>query len=525
MLIFWTVTPLQSALLSTGVIDRPMEIDLIATSELMPLSTQREKLDSHLRGEIYFTTWLNSTYPSFTTQEYALLPFYIEANAHLPETGGNITSTTSKLWTELSCSPVEVTVGEDISPDGVQWDNALPVNLAGRNGCNATIFPDLIMREGDPRFYMDYWGSYSDENDADLEPMDGPWRWELASPDCPDVRNQFIAAWMDQKLSSTTGSPQVNMSATWCEIKYYKQRVRVSVDAKSLKPFQEAITNIGPREPLTDADFNTTAFEKFMKVGQLDDGLVNSREQFIFQHEPWLFNHSLQSLVSWYRQVKSPVGYALAVDMLDVQAYSDPEVLADAYDKAWKRQFAMSVRALVTNSSSAVDQRAIVKGPMTAIIVSRSFATAVESLLLVVALLNTALLWTCRKSRCHLQANPSSIKRLAHIAGNSPQVIDLFTVMDTLSEDQLSERLRESKFRLLQPADDERFTQPVIEVLEGGVEGEVKDVSESSPRHYKSKIPFALHRGVGAGFLIAVIGVIIGLAYLKSQELSAKGEC
>lgn len=530
-LVFWAVTPLQSALLATGVIDKPNYLSIANVSQLMALSKQSDQLSSHLRGELYFTAWLDIDYPPFTTPEYALLPFHIYEGSEVPERNGNISAVTTKLWVEVECSPARTVVGEDKSPSGIQWDNSVPVYVANDAGCNATVFPKLRMRDGEPSLYMDYWGSYKDGDDdydyegdeddeEELDTKSDMRGWELASRECPDVQNQFVAAWMEQTLTSDLGRPKISINATWCKINYYKQRVRATLDAKSLKPLVKGMTDIGDRERLSDNDFNTTAFEKFLRSGRLDRGLVDTTEQYVFQHEPWLYNHSVEALVGgWMRQIKDPVGYALAVDMNDVESYADPEALATAYDKAWKRQFALSVRRMTTNSSSTNDLQAVVEGPMTAIIVSRSFATAVEVLLLTVAVINFALLWACRRSKCNLQANPSSVRRLDDVAANSPAVINLLTAMDTFTDDELSQELKGSRFRLSEATMDGK---PAIEIVVGPLSASERPEGKEA-RYFESTKPIGLNRGVGFAFLMAILGGIAGLAYLKAQELAKNG--
>ncbi|KAI1010764.1 hypothetical protein LB503_005263 [Fusarium chuoi] len=91
VIVFWALTPLQSALLGTGIV-----------------------LDPEFLNTGYAIGWLGQQFPAFTTADYALLPFYPSTSTKLADVRKhttvslNITAETTKLWTELNCWPAEI---------------------------------------------------------------------------------------------------------------------------------------------------------------------------------------------------------------------------------------------------------------------------------------------------------------------------------------------------------------------------------------------------------------------------------
>src|SRR5688572_24621997 len=202
LLVLWAITPLQSALLAAGPVSYVEHHQLSSRKVLSDVSNQQSTMDSIFRGTIYYTTWLNLSFPSFTTPGYALAPFEVPLTSHQKQHETNITGRTTMFFSELSCYPAKIIVGEfEYTSDGI-WSTPVPVYILDNNGCNATVYPEDISRTKDDQdSSMRHLGSYSKENVYDLEPMDGDLRWELASPECPDVKNRFVATWMKQTLT------------------------------------------------------------------------------------------------------------------------------------------------------------------------------------------------------------------------------------------------------------------------------------------------------------------------------------
>ncbi|KAH8171661.1 hypothetical protein LIA77_08428 [Sarocladium implicatum] len=520
LLVLWAITPLQSALLATGVVVNIEQIHVTGNSGLTQVREQADMMDASIRGTIYHTTWLNLSFPEFTTAEYALNPFQMSEDSRLQGTSTNVTGSTSKYWAEVSCLPAKVSVGEFETSSNGMWSGVVPFYFVDDKGCNATIFPDdIIFRDSDPEVSMRYWGSYTDDNFYDLEPMDGPWRWELASQECPNVRNRFIAAWMKQKYNGQYDPPDINITAIWCDTTYYKQNVEVRLDARTMRPVDTVVRALTPRQPLKEDEFNITAFEQFMKVGQLDQGPVRSREIELFEHESFLFGTSLAKL---YEPIPVPVGYALAVDMLDIEKYSNPDVLGKAYESAWKRQFALLAHHLMADSEREPDSTVKIERHMTAVLVNRAFATALEVLLLLVASLTVALLWFCHKAPSNLRMNPSSIARIGKISGDSPEICNILSPMSSWNNEDLKGKLTGKRLRLV-PADTGRGTEPIIEIIQD-MAGSAGDPAVMKQEAFFQAIrPFALKQRSGWLFALAVIGAVISLSYLKSVDDAHNG--
>lgn len=525
MLVFWAITPLQSAILATDTIQYRGYADITHRSQLASVTSQAQRLNTDLRGNLYFTTWLKLDYPPFTTPEYALLPFQGSNRTSLPASKGNISAATTKIWTEIDCSPSEVDIGPNTSPSGVLWDKSTPVTLSHTNGCNSTVFPSLRMWETESAYNMDYWGSYLDARDDDdlkgnIKLKSGSKRWELASPECQNVEKQFAATWMTQTLDDDSIYPKLNATAIHCDIHYYKQLVWATVDAKTFRPVDKGITELSARQELGSSEFNHTAFERFIRFGKLKGDLVDTRESPSYTHDPWLLNTGLENLIK-STAIPDAVGYALAVDMLDLARYADRDTMAQAYKTAWKRQFALAISNLVVDATDSKPSQARIEGPMAAIVVNRAFATTVEVLLGVVAFLTCLLSWTCRIAPCHLRSNPSSISRLAAMVRNSPDIQESFTGTDALDVRRLGQALRNSRFQLVQG---EGQSEPKIVLTRSSKEQAAPATDRRDNKLFRAIKPVALRKWTGGAFLIVLAGVLAALGVLKAMDSAQNGE-
>ncbi|KAI6782432.1 Protein of unknown function (DUF3433) [Emericellopsis cladophorae] len=107
VLIFWAITPLQSAQLGTNEVKLTETRDLDARAQLLPIAEQRDVLDSKILHTGYAIAWLEQQYPPFMTPTEAFLPFYATKNSPV-QPGASWTAETTRLTTELDCWPAEI---------------------------------------------------------------------------------------------------------------------------------------------------------------------------------------------------------------------------------------------------------------------------------------------------------------------------------------------------------------------------------------------------------------------------------
>lgn len=96
VIIFWLITPLQSAILGTGPVNIQRFMNTTTSQETISSSDQPPILDQSILNEGYAITWLNQSLPPFTAPDYTLLPFTANTEReHTPTT--NWTGSTTKF--------------------------------------------------------------------------------------------------------------------------------------------------------------------------------------------------------------------------------------------------------------------------------------------------------------------------------------------------------------------------------------------------------------------------------------------
>ncbi|OAQ77321.1 hypothetical protein VFPBJ_07793 [Purpureocillium lilacinum] len=499
MLVFWVITPLQSAILGTGIALRTSPMNIVNRSQLLPVAEQAAKLGPEALMIGYSMGWLNGTPPQFTTHDYALLPFYIDDDPSPKKSAANWTATTTKLTTELTCWPAQASR---------RGPNTTMMDFLNGQGCNATINFDYHSTT----YMMQYVGFYGSAYSS----------YFLAGPQtCPfnrDVVHQFLAIWA--KLKTPPGpDASYNLTAMFCQSHYYKQDVRVTINAETKVADPNSFQALSERKVLSEDEFNSTAFD-FLVANGMDYGAeskIRDRPfQIVVEQTPRLRSNNL----SW--PVDPAIGYALAGQNLSMEAYSDPKTLQMAFDRATKYLFSAAVSRLLVNTTDFSDRTATSTYPLSGILVSRSFSAAVEALLTTCAILTLALLWLCRKAPCHLRANPNSISRLNDIFRNSPRVLDAFRKLDNAGGKSLHNLFRDDNFRLSRFKGHDGYELSLE--YTASKDRSSKECTSRDPEPYYDPIrPFALTRKMGIIFLVIMLSAAAVIAWLKSAETSNNG--
>jgi hypothetical protein len=364
---------------------------------------------------------------------------------------------------------------------------------------------------------MYYMGYYSDAH-ADLY---------VGNPYCPKTENsthQFLAIWYrqlglinDQEPTPKEKIPKYNISAIFCQPTYYKQRVLATVRSSRFEPDTESIKALSPREILTDKEFNRTAFEYILANGV--------QEHIITRDYPFnnvLEQHPRLNASGLTKPVSNMVGYALAGRDLPITDYANKDTLARVYDDTHQYLFSLAVTYLLTNTTELSNSTASVDYFLTGVVVSRIFATSVEGLLIVIAIFTSLVLWFCRTSPSQLQMNPSSIVKYLEIFRNSPECLQALASMDNADEKTLFDEFRQDQLRLVY--DNQSNTTKVSLEKFIGESMKPEDHNAGFQKGYYDPIrPLALRRWSGFLFVLALIGAMVGLSYLKQQEKILRG--
>ncbi|KAG5660657.1 hypothetical protein KAF25_003263 [Fusarium avenaceum] len=504
VMVFWLLTPLQSALLGTQVVTQTQLTNITHRSQLIPVEQQLARLDPEVLNNGYAVGWLGQPFPPFTTSKYALLPFYTGESPAPANVTTNLTAETTKLSTELDCWPAELE--QDGDPKRLSW------NFLNGQGCNTTV----SMRRG-INYTMYYMGYYSDAH-ADLY---------VGNPYCPVTENsthQFLAIWARQSdLIGTRETipkyvtPKFDITAIFCQPTYYKQRVLATVVSSKFEPDTESMEPLGPKEILTDKEFNRTAFEYILANGVQEHIIVRDYPfSRVVEQTPRL------NVTGLTKPVSNMVGYALAGRDLPVTDYASMDTLGMVYREAHQYLFALAVNHLLTNSTDITNKTISANYFLTGVVVSRVFATSVECLLVVIAIFTGLVLWFCRTSPSQLPINPSSIAKYLEIFRDSPECLQALASMDSADEKTLFDEFRQDQLRLVYDNQSKSIKVSLEKFI--GESMKPEDHNAGFQKGYYNPIrPLALRRWSGLFFVLALIGAMVGLSYLKQQEKILNG--
>ncbi|KAM0561792.1 hypothetical protein ACHAPJ_002963 [Fusarium lateritium] len=501
VIVFWALTPLQSALFGTGVIRQTEATNLTNRSQLLPVSQHESVLDPRFLNTGYAIAWLGQQLPPFTTSKFALLPFYSAKSAEIAQLHPNasvestISAETTKMWTELYCWPAEIA---RIGPRAKE-----AFSMLNGQGCNTTVsFGNTVKRK---MLYFSYHSSpYSD--------------YWIGGPDCPETSNsthQFLAVWSKAIPVDWDPFPSFNLSAVYCQPYYYKQKVLATVRAGTHEPINNAIKELAPRETLSEEEFNSTAFEFLLGNGMAQQPIVKD----------WPFNKVVEqnprlNYTGFNIPVSNMVGFALAGRNESSDDYVHHSLLQEVYQNAHQYLFSAAVTNLLVNSTDISNNSASIEYFKAGVLVSRTFATALEALLAIVAIFTAIVLWFCWKAPSKLSVNPSSIGRYIEFFGNSPELLQAFRPLDYANDKALVEEFQMDKFQLISNG---RYGQTQLFMHPTLRESTTQDNTTVQKGYYDPVRPLALRRWVGAFFVAALIGAMVFLSYLKDQEARLNG--
>lgn len=497
LLVFWVITPLQGAIFGTGPVQLHQPASFYASSDLMPIEDQATATDTSILQKMYGIKYLNQEYPPYTSAEYALRPFNLESESR-PGTQ-NWTATTTKLWTDLECWPAE-------------WELSNPhtgyFDFNNGQGCNASGI-QAVSSSGSLKPRMHYLAWY---NSA----------WATQSlqriPHCPqEFSHQFLAITANERPDNVT------MTALFCEAKYYKQKVRVSIAGDTFHPNNASLEELGPVEELPGTEFNATGFEHVLGAS-VSEVQGATRD---YPHNILVDQAEKVRYLDLALPVSPLVGYAVGGGSRKFDDYYDEDVLADAYRGVHKALFSIAYSSLLTNATASnATEEGSVDIALHGIIVSRLFSGLVEGFLIAVSASSILLVVLSSKTKSSLSGDPATLGDLIYILQNSPELVKA-TCYTEPQEGGVDQGEEEPRLHLrcgCQEADGEMAIQ--VAGLSRPISLSAKPGAKGEPDTRKSSMskPLALRRSVGSAFTLALIAAFIGLLYLRQQEQKLGGK-
>lgn len=493
MLVFWAVTPLQSAIFGTQFVSVAQQVLISDIAQLGTLAQQSDALDELILHTAYGITWLKQPFPAFTTATHALIPFQLQEAETTVLPGETWTSSATALSTELKCWPATVT--PTAITDTFDFDNG--------QGCKATLEPSTHGRFGNETgeihtvLYIGY------HEDAQLD-------WFLENPNCSrQALHQFLAIWMAPSTKE--------MTALFCEPSYWKQSVTVTISADDRRPIENSLVPLGQPETLSQSDFNSTAFEYLIGTG-VSPKLMR-RE---YPADRRIEQYPTLSDLSLAYPITNMVGFAVGDMNYSISDLGDATALQTVFSSAHKKLFSASIPSLLVSANPSSPARpGTVRYTLYGVVVNRPIAMTVEILLLVIALLVAAILHLCQRTRSLLTSDPGRKGATLAVLGDSDGLLRDFAPRDRLNDEILRKSVQGNRYKLVKTATihGERLH---IEYLHS-------PGSSNTPEPERDTVsgrpvqPAALNHLSGFTFVITLLAGMIVVLYLKRQEEALNG--
>ncbi|KAK3378246.1 hypothetical protein B0H63DRAFT_418148 [Podospora didyma] len=434
MVVFWGITPLSSAIFGLQSVNVEVDMAMAVPSTLASPQEQSINTDTTILYAAYGSTGLGQLLPPFTSPKFGIVPFspMDTTRAHLPNESW--TSPTTMLSTELNCWPAAIT---NLTHLEGSTPAAPSYKFSNGRGCETTPFGFFQSSKQHNTTSMLLYVGYDDHATLD---------YHLGGTNCPkSSRNQFLAIWA--LLDKNRYPHETAMTALFCEPSYWKQNVSITVSAAINEPDEQSVVILGPKERLSQDEFNSTALEYLIGTGTppatatLDYAATQTLEPF--------FTLLKTQNVAW--PVTNMVSFAL--HLMDVPAASlqNASMLAKAFELAHKLVFSIAVAKSMSTSSDYMDnptKLGKVQGTVYGIVVSRAISAVLEGLLLLVALLGAAVLYVCLTAESKLSSDPAAMGFTLSLLKSSRTLLSRFATEDCSDTATLRASLAGHRFAL-----------------------------------------------------------------------------
>lgn len=482
MLVFWAITPLQSAIFGFQSVIVTHQVSVADIGEFATLDHQLDVLDASVLNDAYAMTWLGRPLPAYTNSDQAFIPFEPVAQGVTDMQPEEMWITTATaLSTDLNCWPA--IVDNPGNGDAYTFDN-------GR-GCRADLglMSDTLYNYTHTVLYVGYY------NEAHLD-------WFLENPDCGrEASHQFLAICRSEQTHV--------MTALFCEPSYKKQTVAVAMAAVDIHPLESSITPLDEPEPLDPSEFNATAFEYLLGTGVPPKEFRRDypRDKIIDQYAT-----TNERNLNW--PITNMVGFAVGLMNGSLADLQSATALQAAFTSAHKLIFSAAMPQLVRTLDAPTSLRpGTVQYTLYGIVVSRPISLVIEGILGLVAVFTAVILFLSCRAHSNLCKDPGGIAATLGVFRESGPLLDDFVVKDRYDDKSLQESVQGHRYRLVRPSSSDGQGLRIEGLVEQGHSKTSNTGAIESPRQHKALRPIS-----GALFMIALIAGIAVLAYLKRQE-------
>ncbi|PHH74885.1 hypothetical protein CDD80_2767 [Ophiocordyceps camponoti-rufipedis] len=520
IIILFLLTPLQPTITGIDPVSHTEPVN-IATRSL--IGTPLGLTGGNFLSEAFMINNFDQPFSPFITRNFALLPFYVDPEVARRSRDANVTTTTTKFTTELTCRQPEILTGSASSAgqdgrDGpvmlsFQRNSSNYYNISDGHGCMIKI---RTLTDKESPYDVSY--MYDTPSSGRIWTPDP----RFDKPDCGTRPGRPLAlVW--EKFVSQNDSMKThrNITARLCDINYYQQEHEVTITAGDSRLHLDSLQPVSPRRPM--ANFSEDYFEAMIQ--QFRGALYRTTSEDITAIEvPRVLSEPIDGLRSTCDghqcRVSGVVKFVFTGQNLSVADISHPDKLVHEFSRARNFLFSMAVHHTIVNQTEDSNEySASAAFPMTGIVVSRVMSALVEALFILSAISALVLLWICKKSPCRLESNPNSISRLCRLCHDSRGAIRPFQGLDMADEKALKRALGKERFRLSQRGN-ELYLERIVEADSVSVSDETAEVEASVD---KDQRPFEMTRKAGVVFLIVLLGAIIAIVCTKVTEVRKRG--
>ena len=506
LMVFWVITPLQSAIFNPGIVTRIIPTNFITTASLFPVESQTDELNANFLNIGYAVSWLNQKLPEFTTFKYAVLPFQPAFPAQGSSPSQTWTTNVDAFSTRLFCSPANISL------------SGLYYTFSNGKGCSV---PEIALADtlGQGDYMLNYIG-YHDNAEVD---------WALQNTNCSQAfSNNFLAIWASNSSRIASGV-YADLTALFCETNYNVQKMSVTVNATGHGVVSGTpISGLGNRTNVESVEeiFNTTAFEYVLSTGVNPSGLrSNLPDTAVLEQYPRLMNYGL----AW--PMSNMVGFAVALSGVPIQDLVTPTALQSAFESAHQLLFTTAFSTLsISTEPESQTQQSVRPGTLQdspgAIILVRTIAVIVEVALGVVALLTSFLWYHCHMRPSNLKGDPASIADIMYLVHDGDVLCIDMKDVGSLPEASLRDSLSNQKFRVI-----ESGNQIVhLSSVDAGQRENSATFTTSTTTHLSEKFqvvrPIELRLTTGSCFITVIVTSLALLVFMNvwSSKLNGKSE-
>ncbi|KAH0271234.1 hypothetical protein KCU91_g7522, partial [Aureobasidium melanogenum] len=451
VLIFWGLTPLQSSIFATKMVDKVLEVPAVLSTTYLSLNDQKTTLTGLYAQSVYNIAWLNENLPPFMDRQ-------VDINCE--EVGRNMYNS----W-------------------GCHYDNYY-MNL------DAT----LLEQDQYSTMYVGYW--YEESMDSYLLGQ------------CPKEANQtFLVRWLSgESIGPVDETNPQNVNTTlWCRPTYYQQEVRATVVPPEMHVLD--IVPVGPKQPLPGDLINITDFEWSMSQGYEKNNNRGSYPTSSWPDPKERLQSNFPKFV-WSDYLPNLATFALGAYQRPLADYLDAETLRNSYQAAYHLLLARKLADILSSDLSHTETVLATRQYQTqTVIMVSTFVYIVEGLLASTTIIALLIFIMPSWRKTNLVSEPSSIASLMTLTGNDQRIIKATSEKDCATTRELENLFQDATFHL-QPANDSQ--ESTLSYL-----GPDPQILPSDKANTKSLplLPIELSWIFGVAFLMLQGSVMAAMAY------------